>query len=379
MDLSVFDSWEPIEKARKAKGLEKWSKLAHMADKLKGKKHSDITFTTGYPGQEGKQKVLGSIEGNLHFLMGYANPAFYFAPYHLQVMDPNLSDEEAEELYDLRGHPSRMELWIKSGVEAEDEGDLALGQPHPKVVADREAQEEARKKEAEGKRISWRGGRYFAVPSEGLVYSEHDDRIYHWDMLRDSFFAADNEEIATVMNDVSDALSQPEESEETEIDITKSFPDSVLYHADQSTNEFDDSVYGLVKSLFPKPGSVVTVSTPIGEEAYAVIEKSCISFFDRHGERSTVNVYGRDIEAIPLTHDGDVFKSVVYSFAKSVLGLDYIDNWLGDEPPPAASPRVYGSPTPGFENIESNDLSSMRKSVVVDGNRYRLKLGEKYV
>ena len=136
--LEVFDAWPHLIKARKAKGLEQWQMLSYMARQLEGKKASDITFTTCYPGQEGQTKRLGSVEGNMHFLLGYGNPAFHMAAYHYSILDPNLEEDDAHRLYHLKGHPSRVELWNKSGLPMEDEGDLVDGQPHPEIADIRE-------------------------------------------------------------------------------------------------------------------------------------------------------------------------------------------------------------------------------------------------
>jgi hypothetical protein len=47
--FKVFSAWEPLAKARKAKGLGNWEKLAKLSDKLTGKTSKDIVFTCGHP------------------------------------------------------------------------------------------------------------------------------------------------------------------------------------------------------------------------------------------------------------------------------------------------------------------------------------------
>ncbi len=361
--LNIFDAWEPIEKARKPKGLKNWGRLSHIAHKLDGKKSSDITFTTAYPGKEGQKKVLGSIEGNLHFLMGYGNPGFHLAVYHWQIVDPNLSDEEAEELHQLRGHPSRPELWKRSGLPDEPEGDTEVGMPHPWAVV---AQERARR-ESEGIRVVVGSGTYLAVPSEGLVYGEHNGHVYKWDLLRDSFMAAMNPTLVEAMDGV-------EEETEKAQKYGPMVPDMVLHRA-PAREEFTDGVYPLVKSLFPAPGSVIPLDSHTGEVIYGIVTKSAVEFYDRRGFSVAVQAWDKAYTSIDLTKGGNTHASIVYNFGLGYLGLNreqleqHVDTVYSDQALPLV---VKGEPTPGFEEIPATGPEDLLKSVELIDNTFRL-------
>lgn len=192
---------ETLEKARKAKGLHQWESLQHIADKLRGKKVADITFTTAYPGQEGQKKRLGSTQGNYQFLMGYANPGFHVASYHWQIVDPNLSDTEARDLCKTVGHPSRPEVWAKIQDKPGAEGDLEEGRPHESFVVDSDSTpSDSGHTYPKSFMVRSGAGSYKAVPSEGLVYGLHNRHVYKWDLVKDTFFAASNPEMAEAMN-----------------------------------------------------------------------------------------------------------------------------------------------------------------------------------
>ena len=322
--LEVFDSWEPLIKARKAKGLAKWDKLSRIADKLKDKKSSDITFTTCYPGQEGKKKILGSVEGNLHFLMGYANPAFHVAAYHWLVIDPNISAEEAEELHKQKGHPSRPSLWDRTDLgDTEPEGDVIEGEPHPTVA---EIQESARiKQKYASESVSFNSGfgSYVAIPSLGLVYGQHNKHVYKWEMVKNSFLAASNPKVVEAMNGI--------EEEEAAVEKSHLIPEQIANVA--LVSEFSEDVYPLVKSHFPSPGSVVPLEIATGESVYGVVSTDSISFYDREGYSVGVDVYDRRYSGFELTKGGDIHPSVLYNFAVGYLGLckDELEQFVHSE------------------------------------------------
>ena len=316
MDLELFDSWEPISKARKPIGLENWKRLSHMAEQLKGKKAADLTFTSCYPGHEGKKKLLGSIEGNLHFLMGYASPAFHMAPYHWCVVDPNLSEEDALILHKTKGHPSRPELWKRCELDMKDEGDLIDGAPHPSVGEVRETVKVARAKKAESITVTSGVGSYTAIPSEGLVYGNHNKQVYAWEMVKNSFFAAANPELTEKMNEYQNAQLDMEEELSRSIEI----PMPVRHRAYEFVDTgFDDEVYPLVKSHYPVPSSVVPVEAATGETVYGVITNNSVDFYDREGTPANVNVYDMSFASFDLTQDGGTFASVVKSFGDKFI------------------------------------------------------------
>ena len=373
-DLDMFDSWDPIVKARKAKGLENWSRLQHMAEKLKGKKHSDISFTTAYPGKEGQKKILGSVEGNLHFLLGYGNPGFHLAAYHWQIMDPNLDDAAAEEIHRVKGHPSRPAMWKTAGLEDKPEGDLEFGMPHPAAV---EAQEQA-KREQEGIRVSSGAGVYLAVPSEGLVYGEHNGHVYAWDVIKDSFMAAMNPTLVEAMDKAQDE-DLAEKSIRT---YGPEIPDMVKHRMSRRT-VFHPSVYPLVKSLFPVPGSVVVLDSTTRETVYGVVSSTNIEFYDRTGAEITVRAYDRTYKSFDLRRGGDVHPSLLYNFGIHYLGLDKseLSEYASSHREIQAVPYVVkGSPSPGFETIQATEegLETLSKSVMLIGDTFRLVIRESH-
>lgn len=329
--LEVFDAWPHLLKARQALGLEKWEKLAYMADQLKGKKASDITFTTCYPGQEGQKKRLGSVEGNMHFLMGYANPAFHVAAYHWSIVDPNLSPEEALKLHHLKGHPSRPEFWESSEMDMEDEGDLIDGQPHPEVADIREMFKVAQARKAESITVTSGIGIYTAIPSEGVVYGVHNDHTYAWGMVQNSFFAAANPELTEKMNEAAEARELVEES------LYKSegsaVPEQIKHVAHYYANEdFDSSVYPLVKSHFPVPGSIVPlVSEASGESLFGIITKSSVDFYNRHGQPVNIEIFDLPVASIDLSREGNTYASVVKSFGSEYLNLPNLEEFVSDD------------------------------------------------
>lgn len=306
--LEIFDAWNiDLEKARKAKGLAKWDRLAYMAEKLKDKKASDIMFTTSYPGQEGKKKILGSVEGNLHCLLGYISPGFHFAPYHYQVIDSSTTDEEAEELYRVKGHPARPELWKRSGLDVSDEGDLELGNPHPSVTTDRDMEVTEVVKQAENVTVRSGAGTYIVSPVDGLIYGKHNNHIYKWDLVKDSFLVAANPDLLELM--------EPEEEvEEAQLEEDSNVPEIIKSIAGVPL-EFDSNVYDLVKTKFPCPGSVIHLITDKKEPVYGVVTAKSIDFYDTRGFGINVLVYDRLLNSIDLCKGGDVHPSVVYNFA----------------------------------------------------------------
>lgn len=366
MELELFDAWEPIAKARKPIGLENWKRLSHMAEQLQGKKASDLTFTSCYPGHEGKKKTLGSIEGNLHFLLGYGNPAFHMAPYHWCVIDPNLSVEDAIILHRSKGHPSRPELWERSELEMDDEGDQVAGAPHPAVADVREMRKVANARKAESITVSSGIGTYTAIPSEGLVYGNHNDQVYAWAMLRDSFFAAANPELADKMNEADEALQEMEEA----ISATAEVPELVKHLALRfSDQDFVDEVYPLVKSHFPRPSSIVPVETKTGQDIYGVVTDSSIDFFDREGCPVNVKVYDLPFASFDLTKGGGIFSSVIHSFGEKYFGITPdLAEFVTQEAPQSTAPVLESTPTAGLDGVPNEylEMSNLQKSVEIE-------------
>lgn len=295
-----LDALEEIMKARKPKGLAGWKKLEGVQEKLANKQASHITFTTSYPGQEGSKKYLGSASGNLHFLLGYANPAFHVAPYHWQVVDPNMTDEEARS----RPHPTNPRYWQAAGLPMQDEGDLDEGKPHKSANSMRGAQAQRSQKKAGAMMAQSGYGKYVALPSEGKVFSLTNGHIYDWRIVRESYFASTNPEISEAMDAVY---------EEGPGEVEK----SVLASIGSELRPFSPNVYPLVKSLFPKPGSVLTL-----EKGYAVVGSSIMYFFDWSGNPATAEVFDRKYEYFDLQKGGDIHPTILLNFAVKYLGLN---------------------------------------------------------
>lgn len=351
--LEVFDSWAPLVKARKAKGLDNWSKLESIAGKLTGKQARDITFTCSHPSHEGKtvRHVLGSTVGNNHFLMGYGNPAFHLAPYHWQVIDPNMEEEHIKDF----DHPSRPEFWTASGLPIEDEGDLTEGQPHSGVEKEREVANKEAAIQEEAVRASNNYAEYMGIPSLGLVFGLHNRHVYKWDLVRNSFFAAINPNFSEAME-----VEEPEPIEEVPAEVVeKHLPNYVLTSLKKGS--FSPDVYTTVSKKFPLPGTLLTIPTKTGN-IYGVVSETAIDFYDQNGKPANVLVYDRTIKSLDLRRDGDIYPSVVVNFALQYLHLDMND--------PTDLPLIAkGSPTPNLSGEPS--LPGKERTVIKVGNGWR--------
>lgn len=361
--FEIFDSWEPILKARKPKGLHQWDKLQKVADKLSGKHQKDITFTCGHPDHAGATHVLGSTLGNLHFLMGYVSPAFHMAPYHWMVIDPSIDEDQAEDLYLTRGHPSRPELFALSGLALEDEGDVKDGEPHETVASEKEEQYKKDLRESEGVRVKAGAGTYFAMPSEQLIYGEHNDHVYSWDLARDSFLAAAHPEVVEKMAefDVEDVVEE---------EAKKALPAMVVHRA--KPGEFADTVYPLVKSKFPVPGTLVPLVAN-DDVIYASITPDSVEFYNSDGYEVSVPVYGRLYKSLDLSRQGDTHPSIIYNFATNYLFLDRedLEQYVVDNPPEMGLSVVKGTPSPGWEDAPDEYVENLKRSVALVDGTYR--------
>ena len=357
----VFDSWEEIYKARKAKGLNNWDRLGHMALKLAGKGSKDITFSCAHPKHGGvpEKHTIGSTEGNLHFLMGYGNPGFNLAPYHWQVMYPDLQDEELASLVKDMEHPSKPQLWKRSNQEVTMEGDMEDGQPHPYAhTARRISAIKNRSLPATSKY-----GSYSADPVEGLVYDTSTNKAYKWELIKNSYFAYENPAIVEAMESAMPvATTQPEIPE-------------VVKHLSR-LESWESDVYPLVKSMFPQPGSIVTIKA--GQETiFGVVRAAAIDLVDSAGHPVEFAQYDTAYSSLDLHKGGETHPSVLYNFAKRYLGVDgahledviksstSIDEYVV----PSA---VHGSPSPGYSDVDATQTDTLRKSVVRTGHTYRL-------
>ena len=292
----MFDALEDLAKARKAKGLAKWKKLEAVSEHLADKQASHITFTTSYPGLEGTKKYLGSSSGNLMFLLGYVNPGFCLAPYHWKIVDPNMSDKDIAK----REHPANMEYWAATDLESMPEGDPDCGSPHPAYSADPKSRQKQASKKSEAISVKSGYGTYTAIPSEQRVYSKATGQAYPWKLAEESYLAADNLDLLAAMEGV----------EERERELAKSLR--------LPLQEFHEDVYPLIKSIFPKPGSVVSM----GQGVVARIAPANVHFVSAEtGDPVSLHLFDRDYTFFDITKGGDVHPSLLVSFADKVLGL----------------------------------------------------------
>ncbi len=301
--FDIFDSWPVLLKARTKEALTKAVEV--ISEKLQGKSVDEISFSCIHPSHEGRieKHILGSVEGNIHFLSGFVSPAFHVAPYHYQLIDPELPDDIAKAMCD--DHPGNPRLW----TEIVNEGDLQKGLPHPGVEDMLKAIEEEKK----GLRVSSGAGMYQAVPEEQMIYSTHNNHRYRWDLVQDSYFAATNPKIAEAM----DAKKKIEKSSNTSTQI----PDMVKRQIESDT-EFEATVYPLVKIDFPRPGSVMTIPVSGADVVYGVVKSACLDFYEKDGSVAEIKVYDRIYSSFDLTKSGDIHPSILYNFASKYLNIN---------------------------------------------------------
>ena len=313
--IKSFDSWEYLSKARKAKGLDNWKKLLPLSEKLSGKKANHISFTCVHPSHETPQvHHLGSNEGNLHFLMGYGNPGFHLAPYHIQIMDPNISEEEAEKV--ARKHPANLAFWKNGGLDIFIEGDKREGKPLNSV---KDRVRAIRREKLDKFSVKESIGTFTAIPVEGLVYSDNKEVQYSWDLVKDSYFSAQDEKMTDAMNIVADIK---EIQKSFEVNFNVSIPDIITHLAKSwEGTKFDEEIYPLVTSKFPAPGAVVPLSGENDETIYGVVTKKSIEFYDREAQVVQVRAYDRWYPSLSLVKGGNVHPSVLLNFICGHMGI----------------------------------------------------------
>ena len=348
---NVFTAWSDlISKARKPKGLENWKRLQHVAHKINGKGAKQITFTAVNPATgTTSTHILGSTEGNLKFLLGYGNPGFHLAPYHWQIIDPNLSDDDAEKLYKEKGHPSNPKFWNSFNLDITEEGDLEEGEPHSSVRME-QVQKEKDKKEVliDGFKVK---------PADGRIESLATGQEYLWDLVKDTYFSYEHPEVAEMFEeeDTSKSLKPvvwaPSHGEALE-ELRKGY----------SSTDWHDNVYPLVKSRFPKPGSLVKIQ----KNLYGLITHKAVEFYDKEGFSCPIDIYGSEFTEIDLRKGGNIFPSVVLNFATNYMNIDR-DRLLQYEHRTDTEVEldyaISGAPTPGVTYDRSGD----RRVVAVNG------------
>lgn len=366
--FTYFDAWEPLFKARKAKGLDKWAKLQPLAEKLSGKGIKAISFTCAHPSHAGEpvRHLLGSVEGNLHFMLGYGNPSFHLAGYHWQIIDPNSTPEEADETLSRMHHPSNPVLWSRVGLDVGDEGDLDEGEAHPMAKKAKAQRTAEANRQAESIKAQSPTGSYTCVPSEGLVYGDHNGHVYRWDLVKDSFFSALNPEAAEVMNaaSVQKGLST--------LRFISSTPKSIRKIANAYRGEsFADNVFSLVKSRVFGPGTTIRLETNQAATAYGVVTPTTIDFYGRDGSPAEVRVFDRVYKSFDLTPGGNVPPSALLGFivknfrVNSSLLTEVVKSVTDVQEDTFSSPNtVEGEPTPGFEEVPAVYTEGLKKSLV---------------
>lgn len=349
-----FDSWEPLFKARKAKGLDKWDRLRNISEKLQGKDVKAISFTCAHPSHSGEpaKHLLGSIEGNLHFLLGYGNPSFHIAPYHYQCIDPNITDEEAVEMAARMKHPSNPALWSKLGLDVGDEGDTGEGAPHDLHTKAKNKTKKDSNREKEVIRVASASGEYLCYPSEGLIIGDHNKHTYVWDLVKDSFFTAMHPEVADAMNNAEMLKSK------ASVKFTSGVPRKLQEYTKQFRGEtFSPEVWPLVKSRMPAPGKVLHLETDRGETVYGVTTPTSLQFFTRAAEPASIKLFDRSYDHFDLTLEGNVPPAALlgFVFKNFKLNADLLKSIVkSPEAVKAGSPTaIYGTPSPDWDDFPS--------------------------
>lgn len=367
-----FDSWEPLLKARKAKGLDKWDRLKNISEKLQGKDVKAISFTCSHPSHAGEpiRHLLGSVEGNLHFLLGYGNPKFHLAPYHWQIVDPNSTDEEASEIYERMHHPANPVLWGKAGLDIGDEGDTGEGEAHPMAKMAKVKQQSVDQRKSEEIKAVTPTGTYVAYPSEGLVSGDHNGHVYRWDLVKDTFFSAFNPELAEAME--ASAVQKSMQG----LVFKEGIPDDVKRYAAQFRGEsFEPEVWPLVKSRMPAPGALIKLETNQAARVFGVVTPTRLEFYGRDASPVDVAVFDRTYKSFDLTPEGNVPPAVLSAFVVKHFKVNAaLLSDVAKHVPRKLEKSVLsveGEPTTGWDDV-SSEYSELVKSTVRDGDTIRL-------
>jgi hypothetical protein len=212
------------------------------------------------------------------------------------------------------------------------------------------------------------------VPSEGLVYGEHNDHVYPWAVARGSFLAASNPEVVEAMEAVAkDAVSKAVDARHPLAAVSQE-----VRHTAAGHTEYEDSVYPFVKSMFPAPGSIVPLR--VDGSLVGVITSSTVEFMGADGQPTPVDIYSSPTTSLDLTQDGRTLPSVLVSFAQAFLPIDksLFSSQAASSYLFAHTPTiVFGDPTPGFDSLAPTYAAAevVEKSVVVEeGGRLRLQV-----
>lgn len=361
--FGFFDAWEPLFKARKAKGLDKWAKLQPLSEKLKGKDVKAISFTCCHPSHGGEpvKHLLGSVEGNLHFMLGYGNPNFHIAPYHWQIIDPNTTDSEAKETFSRIKHPANPALWSRAEFSVDDEGDLEEGEPHDTAKQKKSERKKEQSIAKEAVLAQSPTGSYTCIPSQGLVYSNSNGHVYRWDLIKDSFFSKFNPAASEAMNEAAIKKSN------STVRFLQSVPNAVRNRSKFYTgSDFEEEVFPLIKSRLPGPGTVVRLETERAESAFAVVSPTTIEFYNRDGTSAEVRVFDRVYKSFDLLPEGNVPPAALLGFVVKHFNINasLLSEVVQKSEYVSGEPSVVeGEPTLGFNDVPSVYTEGLKKSI----------------
>jgi len=338
--FKVFDAWQL------SKSSDSVAKIAKILD---NKLVEDITFTCCHPSHAGEltTHTLGSSDGNLHFTLGYCNPGFHMAPYHLALLDPDMTEDQLKVLSKTFEHPSNPAIWKKYGSNVGAEGDLKDGIPHALFTKLKKVRDKERKLATEGAPFSVDGSSYRAFKEQGVIYDEKNKALYPMDTFTYSYLSSQAPAV---------------------------FKAEVKADAPTIQKSFDDDVFPLVKSVFPAPGSVFPMTANTDETVYGHVGSRSIQFLDREGFEVGVEVFDCTYKSIDLVPGGNTAPFVLVAMAKSVFGAD-LQDYEGFIAHKGLETDVGTTeqPTPGFDNTPE-DLSNLNKHVDFENGAWVLKV-----
>lgn len=295
----LFTGWDL------SKGISYQEKLQKVAELLNDKEASAITFTAIETDGTLSQYVLGTIEGNTKFLLGFVNPGFHVAPYHYMVVDPNLAEPEAKLIYKVRGHPAIPGLWERNNQVPFEEGDMEDGKPHPKAFI-----------------VPYKdptfvsvvdGRKYYANPEKQTLEDADTGNIFAWSLISSSYVSSQDPNLREKMN-----LFVPGTFDaRMEKSLEKVAPGAVQYWSTAyQGDDWDSNVYDFVRSSFPKPGSVLKKG-----DLFAVMTTRDVLFFKEDGSKEFISAWGEQFSNLDLTTEGYVLPGAILNFAKSFLNI----------------------------------------------------------
>ncbi len=277
--LSIFDAIEPLAKGKS-------SSMKKLAKKLVGKEVRHISFTCGHPSHaEPVVHLLGTIEGNTHYLLGFANPLFVAAPYHFQLIDPSLPIGVATRLFKMIGNPSNPALW-PAGIQAGPEGET---KDTPKEAS---------------ATVTFGASSYQVTGT--MVTCAATQAMYAPELVCLSYMP-------------SQKMMQAEAAAAEVVDTT---PSTIKALCASEVSVFVDDVYPFVRNTFPGPGTCVPINTESSETIYGIMTNKSVDFYNRAGEKAGLEVFGRRLTELDLVAGGNSHPSVLVNFAEKHLSID---------------------------------------------------------